>query len=46
MTGQVAGATDCRIALYQIKAARKRAAPAALGLLAAQAPASAGAPAN
>ncbi|MBP1785188.1 hypothetical protein J3R08_005038 [Micromonospora sp. HB375] len=29
-----------------IKAARKRAAPAALGLLAAQAPASAGAPAN
>lgn len=36
----------CRNSLFRIKAARKRAAPAALGLLAAQAPASAGAPAN
>jgi hypothetical protein len=38
--------SHCRIALYQIKAARKRPAPVALGLLAAQAPASAGAPAG
>ncbi|SCL38336.1 hypothetical protein GA0070615_3672 [Micromonospora aurantiaca] len=38
--------TDCRNNLIRIKAARKRAAPDALGLLAAQAPASAGAPAD
>ncbi|MFI7431710.1 hypothetical protein ACIBPB_32520, partial [Micromonospora sp. NPDC049836] len=45
-TRQNSGFADCRIGLLRIKAARKRAAPAALGLLAAQAPASAGAPAN